>query len=380
MRLRPKTIMSQAQLDAQLDRVHVIPIEISLEGPLPQTAVYAPVRGIAQTGLQITTRELLHAIGSKTAALPANAQDDCLRASLLYTYVLALDQPELCLKTGIESDLKTPRSQELGIGMLCLLANKCLGIPWDQLGALPGPGLRFDYRGRANGVDGIFESKGTSHRGKQAGQIAHGLDKKEAHHARGDHFDIELICSTFVGVQGEPPRIILADPDFDEMSEIYGRTDDRFFRLRHYARILQFVGLPQSALRLNRFALHYLRGNLDLRQTILDEKALDGFLEVVSFGVDRYFGRWFDQVLPPGSRRYSQSQYGQAVIAEFAQGKKNRVFQGVHEDVYQAGLEAQPFAHELFTTGQLRAARRRLQRGASVFEDGTIQIFERLNG
>lgn len=178
--------MTQAELDAALDRVHVIPIEVSNQAPLPATnTAYDPVRNLQQTGFQITARELLHAIGSKTAALPSTAQDDCLRASLLYTYVLDLTSQYLRFKSGLDSDLQTPRSQEIGIGMMCLLANRCFNVPWDQLGSLPGRGLRFDYRGQHNGFDGIFESKGTSYRSNQNGQIDHGIQKKEAHHIRG---------------------------------------------------------------------------------------------------------------------------------------------------------------------------------------------------
>jgi hypothetical protein len=158
--------MTPNELEAALDRKHSISVEISEEAPLPpRREAYRPIKDLAKTGLQVTARELLHAIGSKTAALPSSAQDQCLRASLLYTYILDLSGPNLCFKGGVDSDLQTPRSQEVGIGMMCLLASKCFNVPWDQLGALPGRGLRFDYRGRVNHFDGIFESKGTSHVG-----------------------------------------------------------------------------------------------------------------------------------------------------------------------------------------------------------------------
>src|SRR5689334_10297216 len=117
---------------------------MSDEAPLPEdNDAYSPVRAPAQSGLQITTRQLLHAVGSKLAALPATAHDECLKASLLFTFILDLSGPHLCFKPNIDSDLQTPRSQEMGIGMMCLLAEECFDIPWDQLGSLPGPGMRF---------------------------------------------------------------------------------------------------------------------------------------------------------------------------------------------------------------------------------------------
>ena len=123
--------ISESELNSALDKTHVIPVTVSADAPLPKDkASYDPIRNLVQNGgLEITTRELLHAIGSKTAALPSSAQDDCLRASLLYTYILDLERPYLAFKPGMDSDLKTPRSQEVGIGITCLLANKAFSIP-----------------------------------------------------------------------------------------------------------------------------------------------------------------------------------------------------------------------------------------------------------
>ena len=132
--------MSDEMLNATLDREHIIPVQISEAAPLPAGSnSYDPIRKLVQTGLQISTRELLHAIGSKTAALPSSKTDDCLRASLLYTYVLDLESLNLCFKQGMDSDLQTPRSQEIGIGITCLLTSKSFEVPWDQWESLPGP-------------------------------------------------------------------------------------------------------------------------------------------------------------------------------------------------------------------------------------------------
>jgi hypothetical protein len=86
---------TQQELDTALDRQHTFAVEISPKAPLPQNRqVYDPIRQLPANGFPFTTRELLHAIGSKTAALPVNQYDDCLRASLLYTYILDLDAPK----------------------------------------------------------------------------------------------------------------------------------------------------------------------------------------------------------------------------------------------------------------------------------------------
>lgn len=364
------------ELNAALDRRHVIPVTVSPKAPLPNgNASYDPIRQLEQNGLEITTRELLHAIGSKTAALPSSARDECLRASLLYTYVLDLDRQNLAFKPGMDSDLQTPGSQEVGIGMMCLLAGKAFGIPWDQLGGLPGRGLRFDYRGQVNGFDGIFESKGTSHRSNQSGQIDHGIEKKEAHHNRGDTFDVELIISTLVGRGDQQPRIVVGDPDFDELAKIYEQADKRFFRLRHYARVLQFVGLPKSAFALNRYARAYFKGKRMVGDAILSEKQVDGYLTTEHFGDRRYFGRWFEDVAPKGSSRYSEEKYGKKLLEKFDGFRHRKVFQGMREDVYYAGFEDDPFSQELLSSREIERELSSIDTPVSIFPDGTIQVF-----
>lgn len=368
---------TEADLNVALDRQHTINVQVSRRAPLPDgQASYDPIRELERDGFQVTIRELLHAIGSKTAALPSSARDECLRASLLYTYVLDLDRQNLCFKTGMDSDLQTPRSQEVGIGMMCLLAGRAFGVPWDQLGGLPGRGLRFDYRGQVNGFDGIFESKGTSHRSNQNGQIDHGIEKKEAHHQRGDRFDVELIISTFVGRGNQRPRILVGDPDFDELAKIYEQADKRFFRLRHYSRVLQFVGLSKSAFALNRYARAYLKGERMVGSTILSEKQVHGYLDTEHLGGTRYFGRWFDEVAPKDSVRYTEEKYGKKFLDQFNGRQRRRVFQGMREDVYFAGFQGEPFSQDLLTRTQIMEELRRIDEPASLFSDGTIQIFK----
>jgi hypothetical protein len=147
---------TQQELDAALDRQHTFAVEISPAAPLPQNRpVYDPIRQLPVTGFRFTMRELLHAIGSKTAALPMNQYDECMRVSLWYESIMDFDAPNLYFFHHPDSDFVTPISQGIGIGMMCLLIYGLFNVPWDQLGSLPGPGLRFDYRARRNGFDGL---------------------------------------------------------------------------------------------------------------------------------------------------------------------------------------------------------------------------------
>lgn len=369
--------MTQQELDQALDLTRTLPVEISADGPLPvANAAYDPIRGLPATWFEFTARELLHAIGSKTAALPSSAQDDCLRASLLYTYILDLSRDGIFFKPGIESDLKTPRSQEIGIAFTCLVASRHFGVPWDQLGPLPGPGLRFDYRGTNNGFDGIFESKGTGYRGNQSGQIAHGLQKKNAHHQRGERFDVELVVSACIGTRPTQGRIVIADPNFDDLAEIFDAADNRFFRLRHYARTLQFIGLPKSAFELNRYALRYLKGERQISTTIQYEKEIDGGLDIELFAGRKYVGRWFKTVAPEGSKRYPKKRYGEERLSKLRDSQSRLVFQGLRKEIFDAGMYPAPFEHEMLSREDVLAERSDSSRPISLLPDGTIQVFQ----
>ena len=67
-------ITNQAELDRCLDRSHNISVEISEIGSLPQdNQAYNDLRNLPQIGFEFTPRELLHAIGCKTAALPVSS-------------------------------------------------------------------------------------------------------------------------------------------------------------------------------------------------------------------------------------------------------------------------------------------------------------------
>ena len=366
--------MAQQQLDAALDRLHTVQVQVSQDGPLPQSnQAYDSLSNLPKNGFSFTPREFIHAIGCKTAALPKSPQDECIKAAWLYTNILDLQGTYLSFRGEYGSDLQISRSQEIGIGMLCLIAERHFGIPWDQLGPLPGQSKRFDYRGETPQLKCIFESKGTSHRDNQTTQIRNGLAKKEAHHARSDHFNVELIISFCIEHGGAPPRILLADPDKSSFKELYDRGDERYFRLKHYCRVLQYVGLSRSSYYLNRYAQEYLDDRRSVYRTIINEKESRGYLESVTINGDEFLGRWFDNWLPRRSARYSRLDN-----KFFESNERLSVFQGMRRDVYDAGLAAKPFSQPLLDKSMMEKYRFLDQSGVSVFPDGTVMAFRQI--
>lgn len=369
-------IRTQQQLDAGLDRLHTAQVVISADGRLPQdNEAYDSLATLPQRGFSFTPRELIHAIGCKTAALPTSAKDECIKSAWLYSHILDLESPHLSFRGAYGSDLQTPRSQEVGIGMLCLIAERHFGIPWDQLGPLPGQGKRFDYRGTTPQLQCIFESKGTSHIRNQTSQIRSGLDKKAAHHTRGENFDVELIISSFIGHNNDPPCIVLADPDKSSFKDLYARGDNRYYRLKHYCRVLQYIGLPRSSYFLNLYAREYLDQRRSVNRTIFDEKAERGYLESITIKGDEFLGRWFHSWLPTQSKRH-QRLYEKASKLQLDETSKSRsVFQGIRRDVYEAGLTSEPFSQPLLNRETTKKYRRLDHSGVSVFPDGTVMAF-----
>ncbi len=367
---------SQAELDQLLDREHTIPVEVSPENPLPHNAAYANLLPIVQTGFTFTPRQLLHAVGNKTVAIPVNSHDQAAQYAVLYANILDIEGDHLTFRGNYDTDLKSARSHEMGIAFMCLIAEKYLGIPWDQLGSLPGIGKRFDYRGEGNGLQCILEAKGTSSPDKQRSQIVDGIAKKEAHHNNGEHFDIELIVSSYVGWNDGSPRIILADPDKSSLENLYKRGDDRYYRLKHYCRVLQYIGLPESAYKLNRFALKYLDDRNALYQTVMDEKSQTEFLTSVTVNDDVFVGRWFTDWFPEGSKRYKKLASRKSSLTLRANRNKTRVFQGVRRDIYRSLFTNKPFSQNLLGRRTINRYRTSNQGRVSVFPDGTIMIFD----
>ena len=369
-------LQAQQALDAALDRVHTLRVVISRAGPLPATnPAYDAARALTGTGFSLTPRDLLHAIGCKTAALPMSARDECVKAAWLYTAVLDLQGPHLRFRGDYGADLQTTRSHEIGIGLMCLIAQRCFGIDWDQLEALPGQGRRFDYRGRTEHLRCIFEAKGTSSRAYQTSQIESGLDKKAEYHRLGEYFDVELIVSSCIEHNGGPPRIILADPDKSSFKKLYEKGDARYYRLKHYCRVLQYIGLPRSAYYLNRYAREYLHDRMSVYRPMFSQEQEEARLTSLMIDGDAFVGQWFESWLPRDSRRYKRL-YGRIAESELSAALRSRsVFQGVRSDIYKTGLPPSPFKGPLLEEKDLLRYQEFDQKRVSVFPDGTVMIF-----
>jgi hypothetical protein len=373
--------MTQTDLDRNLDRQHNINVEISSEYPLSQeNHAYDPVRILPTSGFQITPRELLHAIGCKTAAIPSSQKDECVKNAWLFTNVLNLSSPHLSINDekakAFGSDNLQSRSKELGIGFLCLIAEKYFNVPWDRLEPIGGNERRFDYQGKSEQLNCIFEAKGTSNRIRQPNQIRDGYDKKTAHHERQEFFDVELIISTAIERNGRLPRIIIADPDFSSWKDRFLLTDDRYYRLRHYCRILQYIGLPETAYQLNKYAQAYLKNKRALSKAILDEKQDIGILEKLEIGGDEFLGRWFDFWLPKSSKKYEIFTTDENMTKIVSIIPKIRIFQGLRRDIFRSLNQTDPFSQPLIEKSGLTKYKKYQNVGASVFSDGTIMIIE----
>jgi hypothetical protein len=134
-------------------------MEVDDTGPIPVTPVFNTLQNAVTTGFSFRPIDLLHAIGSKTAALPSSMRDECIQSAAVFIYILEFDGTTLAFRSDLDSDLQTPRSQEIGIGMMCLIAGTCFSVPWDQLESIPGPGRRFDYRAVANNLNLPYSSQ-----------------------------------------------------------------------------------------------------------------------------------------------------------------------------------------------------------------------------
>jgi hypothetical protein len=200
------------------------------------------------------------------------------------------------------------------------------------------------------------------------------MEKKDAHHARGNRFDAEIIISSFIGKGLEEPRIIVGDPNFDRLADLYDQADSRFFRLRHYTRVLQFLGLPKSAYELNRYALEYLKGERNIRRAILDEKEQIGYLQTESFGGDNYLGRWFDRIFPD-TEKTDRKNHSELSLGSITQTRSIKVFQGIQSNIYREYFGETPFSHALLSDNEIAMSLSRIDRPVSLLPDGTIQIF-----
>lgn len=374
---------SQQELDDLLDKRWTIKMEIDNNGVIPSGNPFYRklLNDINNGGFNFTARELLHAIGCKTAKLPVNRSDQALAAALLYTYILDLKDKVLCFKKIVDSDkdLKTPRSQEVGIGITCLIAKRYFGIGWDQLEPIVKVGKRFDYRspvkvssnGGVHEGNAIFEAKGTMNYSNQKRQIKNGLRKKSALDGSTRGCDIKLIISTFIGIQGDQePVILMADPEHN----IFGDESEAFYKYRHYAKVFQYIGLPE-------IAAQYHRNSSNIRK----EKPTKGIYikekpHLTSLTVNNitFEGQWFTSWVPTASKRYKLLiNKEKKIMDRLSPTKKLKSFQGIIKEHYDKLLLGDvmgitPLAD--FQTGFFE----RTQDGTrvSVFPDGTILALE----
>lgn len=366
---------SQQNIDGLLGRNHNIPVEVHRDGTLPRSSNYRPIRTLTRNGLLFTPGELIHAIGCKMANLPMNEKDESLNCAHIYTRILNLESPHLVYKedVGYSSDFQGFYSQGLGVGFTCLIASKSLNIPWDQLEPIPGPEKRFDYRGNSPNLSCMFESKGTKYRDKQNSQIENGLDKKSVISNAGVKFDICLVVSSFVGCNNELPRIIIADPDYNE-EMLFSETSQEFFRYRHFTRVLQFIGATPLARQLYIEANYLLSGRRPQPRLFGDEYVSN--FESINIQGDRFIGSWFDSWAPIGASRYDRWKKFELPSISISQPNiRVSIFQGLLESNFKAlserkldQIEIKGFenitTHKITSDGLV----------ASFFPDGTILI------
>jgi hypothetical protein len=283
---------SQDGIDAFLDRNFTITVETTNVAPLPSNQAYAPLAALTGTGFSFQLRDLLHSAGTRFVRFPLSSADAPLQAAGFLLYTLDPAAAQLCFLGGIDSDTQRVLSEGVGVGVAYLLAERVLGIPRDQIGSIPGPGKRFDIRGKSSVIRAILEAKGTKYREKQKRQIEDGIAKKAVHHALGESYDVELIVSTHVGTLGNQPRILLADPENDGFEWEFSAQGDKFFRLRHYAKLMQFIGAPALA------RLLYLEAR-DLWRQGFHQSRASGFAEApippdrVRVAGEEYVGTYF---------------------------------------------------------------------------------------
>lgn len=369
----------QEYFDSLLDRVHNVPVKTHRDGPIPTNAIYGPVRSIVQNGISFSPRELIHAIGCKMINLPAHREDEGLSFALAYTEALDLESPYLVYKKGIGygSDFQTLYSMGIGVGMTCLVASKCLGVPFDQLEPIPGRGTRFDYRGQSRNLKCIFESKGTSHKGNQSSQVKNGIDKKAILKKRRARFDIGLVISTFVGMKPEAPRLLIADPEYEGIA--FRNDNEKYYRLRHFARVMQFIGATPLARELYVESNDILWGRPSMA---FFPREVDRYpvREMPEIKIDEslFVGRWNETWLPIKSFRYKGLRsITLPKLLDSRPKAKVSVFQGLSKKNFEA-IRGRALEDIIITKGEKLVTTTRTGEGemASVFPDGTVLIFK----
>lgn len=378
--------LSQQEIDSYLNKKYTVPMEIYEDAPIPQNnGFYSELLRATNEGFSFTARELLHAIGCKTAALPMNDMDSCLKAAYLYLNILDFNAEKISFKPNKESDLQTNRSNEIGIGMTCLIANRFFNINWDQFESIPvGRGERFDYRAPiGNEGKAIFEAKGTKYFHNQIPQISHGIRKKEAYHSRGEHFDVELIISTHIGIRGDEPRILIADPKFEKNDLAFSPESNKLYKYRHYARVLQYIGVPNISREYYLTSQEILGQISQKRLSKTPYEILDGIpykvekhiepknLNKIFVNNTEFIGQWFDYWIPPESKRYKKLLENKKL--EFKEKYNIKIFQGIDKRIFNMLLSNNLEEINLLTWDECRKYTNTYEEvGVSVFPDSTI--------
>ncbi|KUO63169.1 hypothetical protein APF79_04390 [bacterium BRH_c32] len=360
--------LTNAQLRTALNKLYTIPVEIYTTAPLPiNKTCYDPLRNLPQTGFTFKVKELLHVIGCKTAALPMSQKDEAIRSAHLYTNILDFSSNNFSYLVDVDSDLQTSRSNEMGIGFMCLLANKYFKIPWDKLESIPGKETRFDYRGKSNGLNCIFEAKGTKHSYNQKSQVEDSIRKKEHYHAQNHFNDIELIVSSFIGAQGSSPRLLIGDPKFRIHEYTFSKESNYFFKMRHYTRVLQFAGLTSAAYSLYNNSRKYFKTGEILSENV--KSTNENEISEYEFNDIKFLGMWTNNWLPEKSKRYQN-------LYKYDYSKNSllnsRIFQGIRTDYYENILRNKL---DLIGTNLKDFHKIKENMDLSIFSDGSIQVF-----
>lgn len=376
--------MTQQELDALLDTSFTIPVEIRSD-TFQNNTPYPQLANLEQTGFEITGRELLHAIGSKTASIPANYQDECINSAYKFVHLLDFQGQNIGYKTTINigSDLQTNTSNEIGIGVGCLIANKLFDVDWDKLEPIIGQGMRFDYRATKPGQNYVYEFKGTKHRGNQNGQINNGLAKKAEMHNRNESYDVELVISAHLGFSNQPPRIILADPPFEGFKNEFTKEAETVYRLRHLARIAQFIGNTQLSRVLYMQSREFVRiKNAEQTKEFGDKllirelKSRESQLMLEKMTILKvenrtFMGRWVSYWQP----EKKTFKHKRIELPDFSDTGPIEIFQGVLISLYETMTEAP-------ITGlddKLKFSQRKIKDNDDVeftlFDDGTVMAY-----
>lgn len=369
--------MTQNELNFLLDKSFTIPVEIKLDS-FPNNSPYQQIANIEH--INITPRELLHAIGSKTAALPANNRDECVNSAYLYTHILDFEGEHLGYKPNLnmDSDLQTNRSNEIGIGIGCLVANKLFDVNWDTLESVKGQGKRFDYRATTPGQNYVYEFKGTKYLSKQKEQIENGIIKKDAMHNRNESYDVELIVSTCFDSSNKSPKIIFADPPFEGYENEFSPEAEIIYHLRHLARISQFIGNPRlSRVYYNESKKYSTSKKIDQLQqnqyqTILPIETPLYLGDVVTINIENrnFIGRWVDYWQPKNKATRKAFE-----LPDISEENKLEIFQGVTKELYQ--LMVSNDILKIKDIKRFQKARIMTENNIefSVFSDGTVMAY-----